>query len=319
MYIGYDPGGWEDYFNGAIDDVCIYNRALSAAEVKALYDGTLGTMYTVTFDMNGANGAAPAERQVTEGAAVGALPTPSRTGHTFLGWYTAAVGGTQVSASATVTGDATYYAHWQANTYTVTFNANGGESSCSYSRTYGSQVGPLPAVARSGYVFKGWYTVAVGGTQVFASVTVTGDATYYAHWATYTEELAATLGTANVEFSTDANAPWFPDGSAVRSGYISHNGSSTMSVRLYGAGLLSFRWKVSSEPNYDALSYSVDGIQGGRISGEQGWSSASILVAGAGWHTVRFTYAKDGGSTYGSDCGWVDSLTWTGSAPPVTR
>ena len=272
--------------------------------------------YTVTFNANGGSVGTPSVTR-NYGAAIGTLPTPTRTGHTFLGWFTASSGGTQVSASTAVTANAIYYAHWQVNTYTVTFNANGGESSCSYSRTYGSQVGTLPTASRSGYVFKGWFTAVAGGTQVAASTAVTGNATYYAHWATYAEELAAVLGTANVEFSTDANAPWFPDGAAVRSGYISHNGSSTMSVRLYGAGLLSFRWRVSSEPNYDVLSYSVDGIQGGRISGEQGWASASILVSGDGWHTVRFTYAKDGGSSYGSDCGWVDSLAWTGNAPPV--
>ena len=275
--------------------------------------------YKVTFNMNGAEGAAPKSRNVTHGAAIGTLPTVARTGHTFLGWFTAASGGTQVYATDAVTAARTLYAHWQANTYTLTFNANGGDSSCSYRRTYGSQVGTLPAVSRSGYVFKGWFTAASGGTRVSASTTVTGNATYYARWATHAEELAVTLGTAYAEFSTDANAPWFPDGSAVRSGFISHNGSSTMSVRLYGSGLLSFRWKVSSEPEYDVLSYSVDGIQGGRVSGEQGWASASILVAGSGWHTVRFTYSKDDGSSYGSDCGWVDSLVWTGSAPPVTK
>ena len=274
--------------------------------------------YTVSFNANGGTvGASSVTR--THGATIGTLPTPSRTGHTFLGWYTSASGGSRVYETDAVTSARTLYAHWQANTYTVTFNANGGASSCSYSRAYGSSIGTLPTAFRAGYVFKGWFTAASGGSPVSAAATVTGDVTYYAHWATHAEELAATLGTANAEFATDANAPWFPEGSAVRTGYVSHNGSTTMSVRLYGAGLLSFRWKVSSEPVYDALSYSVDGIQGGRISGEQGWASASILVSGAGWHTVRFTYSKDGGSSYGSDCGWIDSLAWTGSAPPVAN
>ena len=146
---------------------------------------------------------------------------------------------------------------------------------------------------------------------------MTGNETYYARWATHGEEIAAALGASGVEIATDSNAPWFPEGAAARSGGVSHNGSSTMILRLYGAGLLSFRWKVSSEPGYDTLSYSVDGIQGGQISGEQNWTAASILVSGAGWHTVRFTYAKDGGSTYGSDCGCVDSLVWTGGAAPT--
>lgn len=311
---GYEFLGWftaksggsqADYWTG------VYGNAMYYAQWQI-------DSYSVWFDANGGSvGTSSVTRNY--GSAIGALPTPTRTGYTFLGWYTSASGGSRVYEADVVTSSRTLYAQWQANTYTVTFNANGGDSSCSYSRTYGTQIGSLPAAARSGYAFKGWFTAASGGSQIFASTMVSGDATYYAHWATHAEELAATLGTANVEFATDTKAPWFPEGSAVRSGYISHNGSSTMSVRLYGAGLLSFRWRVSSEPEYDVLSYSVDGIHGGRISGEQGWSSASILVSGDGWHTVRFTYSKDGGSTYGSDCGWVDSLTWTGSAPPVTN
>ena len=311
---GYEFVGWFTAKSGGTRitaSTTVYGNAIYYAQWRI-------NSYTVTFNANGGSvGTSSMTRNY--GVSLGSLPTPSRTGHTFLGWYTSASGGSRVYESDAVTSSRTLYAHWQANTYTVTFNANGGYSSCSYSRTYGSQVGTLPTASRSGYVFKGWFTEAVGGVQVYSSSTVYGNVTYYAHWATHAEELAATLGTANVEFATDSNAAWFPDGNAVRSGYISHNGSSTMSVRLYGSGLLSFRWRVSSEPEYDMLTYSIDGIQGGRISGEQGWAAASILVAGAGWHTVRFTYAKDGGSTYGNDCGWVDSLVWTGSAPPVTN
>ena len=273
--------------------------------------------YGVWFDANGGS-VSTTYFSRTYGAALGTLPMPTRTGYTFLGWYTAYSGGGRVYGSDAVTGDATYYAQWQANTYTVTFNANGGDSSCSYSRTYDSQIGTLPTASRGGYIFKGWFTAASGGVQVSAYTIVTGNVTYYAHWATYAQEISDALGTANVEFETDSSAPWFPDGAAVRSGYIGNNGSSTMSVKLYGGGLLSFRWRVSSEPNYDYLSYSIDGIHGGRISGEQGWTAASILVTGDGWHTVRFTYSKDGGSAYGADCGWVDSLAWSGNAPPVT-
>ena len=69
--------------------------------------------YTVTFNLNGASGTAPAARTVFEGNAVGELPTPTApAGWTFLGWYTAATGGTRASASSTVTGNATLYAQW---------------------------------------------------------------------------------------------------------------------------------------------------------------------------------------------------------------
>ncbi len=44
---------------------------------------------------------------------LGTLSTPTRENYTFLGWYTAPVGGTRITSSKTVTGNVTYYAHWQ--------------------------------------------------------------------------------------------------------------------------------------------------------------------------------------------------------------
>ena len=71
---------------------------------------TLNTC-TVTFDANGGM-TAESMRKVTYGSAVGALPTATRNGYTFDGWFTAASGGTQVTDATKVTGDVTYYAHW---------------------------------------------------------------------------------------------------------------------------------------------------------------------------------------------------------------
>ena len=63
----------------------------------------------------------------TYGTTLGTLPTPTRTGYTFKGWYTAASGGTQISTSTAVpAANTTYYAQWTANTYTVYVDGNGG-------------------------------------------------------------------------------------------------------------------------------------------------------------------------------------------------
>ena len=72
------------------------------------------TAYTVTFNPNGGS-VSPKTRTVASGAAVGTLPTATRSGYTFAGWYTAASGGTKVSASTKVTANVTWYAHWTAN------------------------------------------------------------------------------------------------------------------------------------------------------------------------------------------------------------
>ena len=74
--------------------------------------------------------AQPASKPVTYDSTYGELATTTRTGHTFNGWFTAATGGTLVTSASTVdiTADQTLFAQWTASTYTVTFDANGGDT-----------------------------------------------------------------------------------------------------------------------------------------------------------------------------------------------
>jgi len=155
-------------------------------------------VHTVKFNANGGVlGSGEATRPVTDGTAVGALPVPTRTGYAFMGWWTAANGGTQISASATVTGNVTYYAHWGR---AVTFDANGGvlgTGDATRPVVEGTEVGTLPTPTRTGYTFAGWWTAANGGTQISASTTVNANVTYYAHWTVnqYTVTFDANGGT----------------------------------------------------------------------------------------------------------------------------
>ena len=115
---------------------------------------------TVTFNPNGGT-VSPTSKTVTNGSGYGALPTPTRSGYSFDGWFTAASGGTLVTATTQVTASAnhTLYAHWTAKptTITVYFNANGGTvSPASKTVTVGKAYGELPTPVRSGYVFLGW-------------------------------------------------------------------------------------------------------------------------------------------------------------------
>ncbi len=69
--------------------------------------------YSVYFDENG--GGRGSVRSVRSGEAVGALSAPTRTGYTFVGWFTAATGGVKISESTKITQSTTFYAHWTAN------------------------------------------------------------------------------------------------------------------------------------------------------------------------------------------------------------
>ena len=93
--------------------------------------------YTLTADANGGSISATtgwegrgskSTKSVVYGKEYGALPTPTKTGFAFDGWYTAASGGTQITSSSTVATNSnhTIYAHWGIKEYTVIANPNGG-------------------------------------------------------------------------------------------------------------------------------------------------------------------------------------------------
>ena len=165
--------------------------------------------YTATFNGNGGGTPSPSTITKTYGSELGTLPTCSRTGYTFLGWYTASSGGTKISSTTKITGTVTYYAQWSINSYTLTYNVNGGNavSPASKSVQYGSAYGTLPTPTRAStaqysYTFAGWYTAATGGTQVTANTTMgASNTTIYAHWTatkrSYTINYQTTYGSLN--------------------------------------------------------------------------------------------------------------------------
>ena len=164
--------------------------------------------YTATFNGNGGSTPSPSSITKKYNAALGTLPTCSRTGYTFLGWYTASSGGTKISTTTVVTKNITYYAQWSINSYTLTFNPNGGTvTPTSKDLEYNSAYGTLPTPTRASdaqytYTFAGWYTATTGGTQVTAATKMAAkDTTVYAHWTSntrsYTVSYQTTYGTLN--------------------------------------------------------------------------------------------------------------------------
>lgn len=113
------------------------------------------------------------------------LPTLTRTGYTFLGWYTSAEGGTQITADTVgLEENMTAVARWSVNSYTLTFNANEGTVDTeSKTVVYGSEYGDLPTPTRDGYTFLGWFTQAEGGTQATSTTTMSNsNVEVFAQW-----------------------------------------------------------------------------------------------------------------------------------------
>ncbi len=85
--------------------------------VKALWRA-VNYSVTVTFDVNGGKALTNSTKTIRAFTAYGELPSTTRTGYTFTGWYTAKSGGTKVTAESICEGDTTLYAHWKAKTNT---------------------------------------------------------------------------------------------------------------------------------------------------------------------------------------------------------
>lgn len=140
---------------------------------------------TVTFDANGGN-SAQAVAYATSVATSVTLPSPTRSGYIFAGWYTAASGGTRVGGageSYTPAANITLYAQW-GQPCTVTYNANGGSCGTTSEKYTGTAL-TLPTPTRDGYWFIGWYDAAEGGNKIGdagAKYNPAGEITLYAHW-----------------------------------------------------------------------------------------------------------------------------------------
>ena len=186
--------------------------------------------------------------------------TFTRIGYTQDGWSTTDGGNKVYDLGGTYTTDKsiTLYPHWNPNTYTVQFNANGGEGSMSdQSHTYGvSKALTANTFTRTGYTFAGWATSS-GGDAVYADKQSVnnltnvnnGTVTLYAKWTlnTYTvtwvvngEELtgAATTVAHGSKITTipEVDLNTYCEGSDVLAGWIAapmENASVAAPANLY--------------------------------------------------------------------------------------
>jgi len=246
---------------------------------------------TITFDANG--GSAVASQSVRYGSKATQPTDPTRTGHTFQGWYTARSGGSKYDFNQTVTGDVTLYAHWSVNSYTLTFDGNGGKpSEASRTVAYGGQYGSLPTATRTGHTFQGWYTARNGGTKVSPTTTMgAADTTLYAHWAirSYTVSFDANGGSAvasqSVRYGSKATQPTDPTrtGHTFQGWYTARSGGSKYDFNqtVTGDVTLYARWvkepaalrRLSGATRYDTME---------KIVGTGGWKSGGTVIVASG-------------------------------------
>ena len=129
-------------------------QSANESSVTDLYAIWTDTPFTVTFD---GNGGTPSKESivVTYDTSYGDLPTASRTGHTFHGWFTEEGEEVTRETTFTIAKDQILYAHWKINNYTVTFIFNNG-TEVNAEFPFNSTITYPEVMVRDEFVFAGW-------------------------------------------------------------------------------------------------------------------------------------------------------------------
>ena len=181
---------------GTNDTALEYNTNWAVVSSIVLTVTTNETDYTLSYNANGGSGAPSSQTGTGVGSYTFPISNakPTRSGYTFLGWSlssTATTASYQPGGSITLTASDILYAVWKANTYTVSYNANGGSGAPSnQTKTYGvtltlSNTKPT----RTGYTFSAWNTAQNGSGTSYApggSYTANAAVTLYAQWTVNT-------------------------------------------------------------------------------------------------------------------------------------
>ena len=128
------------------------------ADVTELTVQWTAPTYAVTLHTNGGTINSGNVTEYTYGVGV-TLPTDvTRTGYTFKGWYdNENLTGSPVTAiGGAETGNKEYWAKWEINQYTITFDTNGGSKIAPITQDYGTAITAPADPTRKGYTFKGW-------------------------------------------------------------------------------------------------------------------------------------------------------------------
>jgi len=213
--------------------------------------------YTVRFDAKGGK-VDTATLEVRYGEAPENLPTATRNGFKFLGWYASKDSTKPISEEdiSRITEDKTYIAKWEGEQYTLTLDANGGEvKSKTKPVVLGKTYGSLPVPRRTGYRFAGWYTKSALGSKVTEStvVIVPENHTLYAMWepevfiVTYRPN-HGTVEVPDVAVPVGTEYNQFPQ--AVRDGYSFVGWYNSLSAgkkvtKVSEADILYARWKAN--------------------------------------------------------------------------
>ena len=199
--------------------------------------------YTVSYNANGGSGAPSSQTKYYNTTLTLSSTKPTRTGYTFLGWSTSSTATSatyQSDGSFTGNTNTTLYAVWKANTYTVSYNANGGSGApSSQTKTHGVSLSlSSTKPTRTGYTFLGWATSSTASSATYqpgGSFTTNANTTLYAVWKANTTSLIVNSSNSAV-ISTGGEMKYFTFTPSTSGKYVIYStGSEDTKVYLYNA------------------------------------------------------------------------------------
>ncbi|MBO7125668.1 MAG: InlB B-repeat-containing protein, partial [Bacteroidales bacterium] len=167
---GYTFGGW--YTNSNFSGSAVTTISTTDSGNKTYYAKWIANTYTVSLNTNGGTLASAQNVTSYTYATTVTLPTPTKVGYTFSGWYAnSSFTGSRInSISSTDIGNKQYWAKWTVNTYYILYNGSGNTSGSMTKTTCTYNVGTTltkNAFVKTGYTFQGWATSATATSAAY--------------------------------------------------------------------------------------------------------------------------------------------------------
>ena len=222
------------------------------ADVTELTVQWTAPTYAVTLNTNG--GTIADGKDVTGYTyGVGAtLPTDvTRTGYTFKGWYdNENLTGSPVTAiGGAETGNKEYWAKWEINQYTITFDTNGGSEIAPITQDYGTEITVPADPTRKGYTFKGW-DKEIPETMPAENITVKAQWEINQYTITFDTNGGSEIAPITQDYGTEITAPDNP----TRKGYTFKGWDKEIPETMPAENItITARWKDTEKPTGEII------------------------------------------------------------------
>ena len=166
---------------------------------------------------------------------------PSRQGYQFTDWY---LDDTKYDFNTAVTKDMTLTAKWTVNSYTITFDTNGGSAVAPITQDYGTTIKAPAAPTKTGYTFMGW-------NPALPAAMPAGDMTIKAQWEInrYTVTFDTDGGSAVAPITQDYGTAIAAPANPTREGYTFMGWNPVLPATMPAGDMtITAKWKDSEKP-----------------------------------------------------------------------